>query len=67
MMKKLRRDIVVKRMAGDHYDEDFVEGTPAYRMGIMWDITIDVWAFAGNRDAERRLQRDVTNIIRGGR
>ena len=51
----------------DASDDGYVAGTPEYRVGIMWDITRDAWAFMKNGDAERRLQRDVIHLIRGGR
>jgi hypothetical protein len=45
-------------------DDGYVEGTPEYRIALVSDITNDVWTFIGARDVERRLQRDVVNIIR---
>ena len=66
-MKKMKRDIVSKGLMGEMPDDDYVEGTPGFRIGIMWEITRDAWAFMGNRDAEQRLQRDVANLVRRGR
>ena len=66
-MKTMKRDIALKGVMKDMPDDDYVEGTPGFRIGIMWEITRDAWAFMGNRDAEQRLQRDVANLVRRGR
>ncbi|HDP80642.1 MAG TPA: hypothetical protein ENN21_07355 [Spirochaetes bacterium] len=65
-MEKLTRHIIKKTSISDMDDDGYVPGTPEYRIGIVWDITRDTWSFVKKEDAERRLQRDVTNIIRGG-
>ena len=51
----------------DARDNGYVAGTPEYRVAIMWGITRDAWSFMKNGDAERRLQRNVTHLVRGGR
>ena len=33
-------------------------------LSMIWEITKDVWAFVGEKDAERRLQRNVVSLIR---
>jgi len=43
---------------------EFVEADSATLFEMVWEITRDLWTFAGGNDAERRLQRDVVNIIR---
>jgi hypothetical protein len=61
---KLRRDVVhVIRRYGDN-DDGYVEASLDERFGMVWGITCDVWAFGGKGDVERRLQRDVTTLIR---
>lgn len=45
-------------------DDGYVEATPGERFVMVWEITRDLWSFGGNGDAERRLQRDVTTLIR---
>lgn len=39
--------------------------SPAERLGIMWQLTIDAWAFKGDPIAESRLQRHVVRLLRG--
>jgi hypothetical protein len=48
-------------------DRDYLEMTPAERMGIMWQLTVDTWAFKGEPLDESRLPRHVVRVIRGRR
>ena len=61
---KLKRDTVRILRAGDDKDSGYVEGTPAERFGMVWEITRDAWAFRGESGAEQRLQRDVAVLVR---
>jgi hypothetical protein len=45
-------------------NDDFVAGTPAYRLGLVWPLTLEIAAMSKKHDAERRLQRHVTRLIR---
>ena len=36
--------------------------TPADRLAMMWQLTLDAWAFAGERVAESRLPRHIVRI-----
>ena len=38
--------------------------TPAERLDMMWQLTLDVWSFTGTRVAESRLQRHIVSIHR---
>ncbi len=62
---KLKRDVVkVFRMDDDDDDNGFVKGKPDELFEMVWEITCDVWTFGGRSSAERRLQRNVTNLVR---
>jgi hypothetical protein len=50
-----------------HGDDSFVEATPAERVGFVWELTKEMWSLRNRQDAERRLQRDVTNLIQQSR
>ena len=39
--------------------------SPAERLGVMWQLAIDAWAFKGDSIAESRLQRHVVRVLRG--
>jgi hypothetical protein len=41
--------------------------SPAERIGMMWQLTADAWAFTGNADAESRLPRHLVELRRRGR
>jgi hypothetical protein len=45
-------------------DRDLEGTTAAERLGMMWQLTLDAWAFAGNPVAESRLQRHIVRVLR---
>ena len=49
----------------DRRDEDFVPGTPADRISLVWPLTREIASLSKKHDAERRLQRHVTSLVRG--
>ncbi len=49
----------------DRADEEFYASlTPGERMGMVWPITLDAWAFTGKANAESRLQRHIVRVRR---
>ena len=38
--------------------------SPAERLGMMWQLTLDAWSFTGAPDAESRLPRHIVSIHR---
>ncbi len=60
---KLRKDIIKIIHPGDKDDDGFVMGKPTELFEMVWELTCDVWAFGGKGSAERRLQRNVTNLV----
>ena len=60
---KVRRDIIRIIHLKDESDDGFVNGTPTELFEMVWELTCDVCAFGGLGSAERRLQRDVTNLV----
>jgi len=54
---------VLKRMLDEH-DDNFVPGTPVERIGMVWPLTREITSFSKKHDAERRLQRHITRLIR---
>ena len=45
-------------------DNGLVQAEKKELISMIWEITKDNWAFVRGQDAKRRLQRDVTVIIR---
>jgi hypothetical protein len=58
--KKIR---VVKLHEQDKFD-DLRSTTPAQRLEMMWQLTLDAWAFKGEPLAELRLPRHIARVIR---
>jgi len=60
---KLKRDIIKIVRLADDSDDGYVDNTHSETFKMVWEITCDVWAFGGKANAERRLQRNVTNLV----
>jgi hypothetical protein len=58
-----RNRTAISKMA-DHLNDDYVPGTPEYRISIVWPLTREVASLSVKHDVERRLQRHVTCIVR---
>lgn len=48
-------------------DVDLKGTTPAERLSMMWQLTLDAWAFKGETLVEPRLPRHVVRLHRGER
>ena len=46
---------------------DVADLAPGERMEMVWQLTVDAWAFKGEDIAERRFPRDVVRLVRRGR
>ena len=58
------RKHTVKYRMTDRRTDDFVPGTPAERIALVWPLTLEVTSLSKRYDAKRRLQRHVTRIVR---
>ena len=56
-----------KRLGEEQERDGYVPGTMAYRMNLAWELTREACALGRRYDAERRLQKHVTRVSRGGR
>lgn len=54
---------VLKLHEQDKHD-DFRSTTPAQRLEMMWQLTLDAWAFKGEPVAELRLPRHIVRVLR---
>ena len=43
---------------------DLSRTTPAERLQMMWQLTVDAWAFKGEQVAELRLPRHIVRVLR---
>ena len=62
-LDKTKTRIIRKDQCNETDDDGFINADPSYLMEIVWELTKDAWAFRGE-DAERGLQRHITNIYR---
>ena len=44
--------------------DDLLKTTPAERLQMMWQLTLDAWTFKGEPIAELRLPRHIVRILR---
>jgi len=62
IMKVIRNHTRLTRMTGE--DDSFVNASPAERVGLVWELTCELWSLRDEHYAERRLQRDVASLIK---
>ncbi len=58
-----RKHTVIRKMTGVHND-NYVAGTPEERIYLVWPLTKEIASLSPEHDAERRLQRHVTVLLR---
>ncbi len=54
----------VRRLDEQGTEPDLLKATPAERLAMMWQLTLDAWAFTGDERAQSRLQRHIVNVLR---
>lgn len=60
----MQRQYTAKGRLGSHEDDNYVEGSVSYRLGLVWPLTREVAALSPFHDPERRLQRHITSVKR---
>ena len=63
-MQVERSNISVKPLSADNEDDLLKSTTPAERVAMMWQLTVDAWAFKGEQVAELRLPRHIVRVLR---
>ena len=58
-----RRHTILRRVT-DHWNDDYVPGTPEERMRLVWPLTREIASLSVKHDVERRLQRHITCLVR---
>ncbi len=61
-MKILRNETKLIKMS--KIDDPFVAASPQQCISFMWELTAELWSLRGSLYVERRLQRNVTNLIK---
>jgi len=60
----MNRQHTAKYRMAEKRNDDFVPGTPAERIALVWSLTLEATSLSKRYDAKRRLQRHVTSIAR---
>ena len=58
------RKIRVSTLREQDQSDDLLKTTPAERLQMMWQLTLDAWAFKGEPVAELRLPRHIVRVLR---
>lgn len=58
------RSVVRKTTLQEQDDDGFVDATPAERMGMVWQMTLDAWSFMDPESAQSEFQRHVVRVER---
>ena len=45
-------------------DDCYVDASPEERISFIWELTAELWSLKDRKGVERRLQRNVTNLVR---
>lgn len=61
-MKLLRNQVKLKKMTKD--DDPFVNLPPSECISFIWELTLELWSLKGSPYVERRLQRNVANLVK---
>ncbi len=60
----MNKKIVQRINMDEDIDDGYVQAERPELISMIWEITKDTWAFVRGQDVKRRLQRDVTTIVR---
>jgi hypothetical protein len=52
--------------SGEPSDDDYgyMEGSPADRLSLVWELTREVWSLVPGQDPEAPMRRDLVRLIR---
>jgi hypothetical protein len=64
MMKKSHLKIRISKLKDQGNEPDLHHTTPAERLAMMWQLTLDAWTFKGEPLAEQRLPRHIVRVVR---
>jgi hypothetical protein len=59
-----RRIVRVSRLSEQGTETDLKDKTPEELVGMVWQLTVDAWAFKGEPIDESRLQRHIVRVSR---
>lgn len=59
-----RYPVKLRRLHDPEDDSYVLSLTPGQRMEMVWQLTLQAWAFKEGLDVEPRLRRDVVRVVR---
>jgi hypothetical protein len=62
-MRKVNRQYVILKKMTDEEDS-FVSASSEEMFLSVWDLTEELWSLRGSVDVKRRLQRNITRLIK---
>ena len=62
-MNMSRKHTATRKMT-EVRNDNYVAGTPEERILLVWPLTKEIVSLSAEHDAERRLQRHVTVLVR---
>jgi hypothetical protein len=65
-MADIERTVRIKHLHEQAEETGFGSVTPAERLSMVWQVTLDAWAFKDESVAESRSQRHSVRVLRGG-
>lgn len=60
----MNRNLTSIHQMSDQLKDDYVPGTPLDRIMLVWNLTREITSLSKYHNAERRLERHVTRLIR---
>ena len=60
----MNKNVVRLGKIGDIRNDDFIPGSLSSRIALVWPLTKEVASLSKNHNVKRRLQRNVTNLIK---
>ena len=61
-MKVIRKYACLKKMTKD--EDCYANASAAELVGFIWELTQEIWSLRGKDYVERRLQRNVANLVK---
>ncbi|MBU1122304.1 MAG: hypothetical protein KKF54_06395 [Candidatus Omnitrophica bacterium] len=61
-MKMVRNKTKLIKMSKN--DNPFVAESPQQCISFIWELTAELWSLKGSEYVKRRLQRNITNLIK---
>ena len=61
-MKMIRKKTLLKKISKK--EDYFVDMPPQKLLAFMWELTAEIWSLQGVENVKRRLQRNITNLIK---